>query len=443
MIRIFKAASCAFGAAVVAAGLLAWPGAALASGGGGPLWVSKTTPASGTTGGSCADPGWNTISGAIQGAPPGATINVCAGVYTEQLQITTSMNIVGHGKVVVHLPAGPDVVPGSTACDEASDGVEGANADQDGVSICGAITVTLKDLRIYAAWPTATCDDNLYGILIGGGATVNFTDSAVTAAGAVPLNGCQGGVGIQDGMAWTTPNQVGHLTMTDSTVGGYQKNGLTIDGQGSTATITGSTVRGIGPTTQIAQNGIQVSNGAQATITKSSISGNECNYPSVCGPNGLTQYGGTGVLFYGAAAGSSVRDSTISDNDAGVYYLANPSAKAPKHSQVLISDDKITRNRYQGVQLDQGRATVSHCTISSGNVGIQVLQYNGQTFGSHSVATHDTIKLVSVASVQVLSDRSATGDLPGTFTLTYSDFAGGAIRDNSKNLPIIRSHNIT
>ena len=72
-----------------------------------------------------------------------------------------------------------------------------------------------------------------------------------------------------------------------------------------------------------------------------------------------------------------------------------------------------------------------------------MLQYKGQTFGSHSAASHDTIKLVSVASVQVLSDLAARGDHPGKFTLSFTEIAGGAIRDNSKNLPVIREHDTT
>ena len=59
-----------------------------------------------------------------------------------------------------------------------------------------------------------------YGILVGGGDTLVMSNSAVVAGGAVPINGCQGGIGIQVGMAWTTPVERGHLTLTNVTVCG-------------------------------------------------------------------------------------------------------------------------------------------------------------------------------------------------------------------------------
>jgi len=424
-----RAAAVALGAALLVSG----PAVAIAAGT--TLWVSPAPTVAGD-GTSCADPGFNAIQAAITAAPSGATIKVCQGTYQEQLQITSSVTIKGSGKVVIKLPASP--ADATTACDTAP-GTGGYQPDQDGISICGPISVTLTGITISAAWPTSTCDDSLYGILIAGGATVTMRHSNVAAAGARPLNGCQGGIGIEDGMAWTTPNEAGHLVLSHLTVSGYQKNGITVDGKGSTAQISNVTVRGIGATTQIAQNGIQVSNGAKATVTHSSVRGNECNV-AVCGPHGLTQTQSTGLLFYGAARGSSVTDSMISGNDIGVYYAASSSGRAPTLPQVLISGDDLVRNRYEGVVLDQGKANVTHCTIASGDVGIEVLQYNGQTFGSTSIASFDTIKLMSSATVDVLSDRAATGDMPGKFTISRSDINRAPVRDHSVNLPIVRIH---
>ncbi len=432
------ALACAASAAGSAVALASADGRALVASDNAALWVS-TAPTVGGNGTSCTQPGFSTISAAIQAVPSSGTINVCAGDYAEQLTITKPMTIVGHGKVVVQLPSVP--ANSATACDTAP-GTAAYQPDQDGVVVCGAIKVSVTDLQIDSAWPGSTCDDSLYGVLIGGGATLEMSNSAITAAGAVPLNGCQGGIGIQDGMAWTTPNEVGHLILSDSQVSGYQKNGITVDGKGSTATITRVTVHGIGPTTQIAQNGIQVSNGALAAVLHSTVTGNECNYQTVCGPDALTQTQSTGLLFYGAAPDSTVTDSTISGNDIGVYYSANPAGKQPKAPQVLITGDKLQRNRYEGVVLDQGSAYVSHCSIESESIGIEVLQYGGtygQTFGSTSVADFDTIRMMSWASVEVLSDR-VRSDKPGKFEISNSHISSAPVRDNSKDLPVIRSH---
>lgn len=395
------------------------------------LWVSNSAATVAGAGTSCSAPGYSTIQSAVNAASTGATIDVCAGTYPEQIQITKSVNIVGSGSPTITLPA---VVADSTTTCDAAALASGAQADQDGVAICGAISVTLQGIVVDAAWPGSTCYDSLYGILVGGGATLNFNDSEVVAAGAVPLNGCQGGVGIEAGNSTTTPVQVGHLNLLGSSVSGYQKNGVTVDGRGSTGAIINSTVTGIGPTAQIAQNGIQISDGATAQIAGSTVTGDECNYPVVCGPNGLTQYGGTGILFYEAGSGDSVIGSTVSGSDAGIYYQADASG-GPASAFVA---DTLTADRFQGIQLDQGSAALSALSINGGDVGIQLLQYAGQAFGANYAASGDQISNESVAAVQVLSDQASTGDLPGTLSVTLSKLSGNAARvlNNSSNIKV-------
>ena len=153
-----------------------------------------------------------------------------------------------------------------------------------------------------------------------------------------------------------------------------------MDGAGSKATITSTTVTGTGETPTIAQNGIQVSNGAQAKITESTISANEYN----------PGYEATGVLFYGAAAGSTVTKSIIDDNDFGVYYL-DGSPTAPTSSQLVISTNKLIGDRYASVGLDQGWATVNNDELEGGKVGILVFQYEEQQYGPKGTGSGDTI----------------------------------------------------
>ena len=413
------------------------------------LWVSPpavvhalaVTNAAADT--SCATASYNTIQSAINVAPVGATINICAGTYTEQLTITQSVSLVAVGAVTVQLPASP--ANSETACDNAP-GNGPYEPDQDGVVICGTATVNITGITVDAAWAAGKCNDSLYGILVAGGATLNFTNSSVTAAGAVPLNGCQGGVGIQVGMAWTTPVEVGHATLRDDSISGYQKNGITVDGTGSSADIDDTTVTGIGATTQIAQNGIQISNGAFGAIAGSTITGNECDYPSVCGSDMLYDTQSVGVLFYGPAPGSSVTASKIDNNDEGVYNEED-SPRAPALPVVSINGDTLS-NRYEGVVLDQGWAAITGDSISGGNVGIGVLQYSsltfppdfGQTYAANGTATLDVIRGAAVAAVQVESDDAPTGDYRGALTVILSDLRGNAARvvNNSLNYTVFQ-----
>ncbi len=166
------------------------------------------------------------------------------------------------------------------------------------------------------------------------------------------------------------------------------------------------------------------------------ITGNECKNPA-CGSDSLTSSQSTGVLFYGAASGSSVEHSTMSGNDNGVYYLSQ-SPTEPSSSEVLVNKDNFTSNRYEGIVLDQGVASVNGNKVNgSGLVGIQVLQYNGQSYAPASAATHDTITGQGVG-VQVLSDNAA-GDVPGVFTISHSAFLTGnsiSSQDNSTTYAI-------
>ena len=390
------------------------------------LWVSSTPITAADSG--CAKPGYNTIQSAINAAPAGATVHICTGTYVEALAITQPLSLVAAGPVTVELPASP--ANSATACDTAP-GTDNFQPDQDAIAICASGTVNLTGLTIDAAWPAGTCADSLYGILVAGGATLNLTNSSIVAAGAVPLNGCQGGIGIQVGMAWTTPLEVGHANLSGVHISGYQKNGITVDGAGSSANIGATTVTGIGPTPAIAQNGIQISNGASGMIYNSTISGDQCD-AGVCGPDILNDTQSIGVLFFGAAAGSSVTGSNIDGNDVGVY---NAEQIAPTAPAISVVGDTLVANRYAGVVLDQGWTSVSGDNISGGNVGIGVLQYNGQPFAADGTAFLDVIRNAGIAAVQVESDRAGLGDHPGALALSFSQLRGNAARvlNNSAN----------
>ena len=342
------------------------------------LWVSNSAPVS-SPGNSCAHPGYATIQAAIAAAALNATVHICPGTYTEQLTIIQSVKIVAvdaAGSVKVVLPAAP--ANSKTACDEAP-GTGAYQPDQDGVSICTAGTVTITGLTFEPKWVSGTCYDSLYGILVAGGATLKATNVTVDGGGASPINGCQGGVSVQVGMAWTTPVEVGHATLAHDTITEYQKNGITVDGTSSSANVTSTNVVGAGATTQTAQNGIQVSNGALGIIKSSTVSGNECDN-AACGPEGFSQTQATGLLFYGAASGSLVTGSTLEGNDIGAYYVSS-SATQPTSPEVTISKDVFNGNRYEGVALDQGDASVKGDTITGpGEIGIDLFQYEAQAY---------------------------------------------------------------
>jgi hypothetical protein len=425
----------AVGVLMAAAGVAA-ASPAMAAPGPAVLWVAASGPVAGGNGTSCSHPGFTTIQAAINAAPSGSSVAVCAGTYPEQVQITKSVSVRAVGKVTVTLPATP--ANSSTACDTAINPQTGL-VDQDAIVICGPVRVSLTGLTINAAWHTNSCAGGLYGVMVAGGGTLTFADSAITSAGPQPIDGCQHGVGIRAGVAGTTPAETGHLILRDSSVSGYQKGGVVVSGAGSTALISNATVRGAGATPVIAQNGIQVSSDATAAIVGSTVSGNECNDAAGgCGPDGLNDDQSAGILLYGAAAGTSVTGSTLHGNDIGVYDTPDTSVATPKQPDAVIFADSFTGNRYEGAVLDQGNATVDASVFSGGDVGIEVLQYNGQVLSNAETASLDRITGMSTATVEVESDRASSGDLPGSFRISLSSIHSAPVLDNSTNVPVIQ-----
>src|SRR4029077_3127431 len=165
--------------------------------------------------------------------------------------------------------------------------------------------------------------------------------------------------------------------------------------------------------------------------------GNECN-DAPCGAIGLLETQSTGVLFYGAAAGSNLISSKVGENDVGAYY-ASESPTQPTEPEVTISKDVFTGNRYEGIVLDQGNPSIRSDTINgAGNIGIDLFQYEGQAYAPNPSGSTLKIEGQSQAGVKVESDKQP-GDLPGKFVLTKSTFSGnGTVLDNeSSNFEVV------
>jgi hypothetical protein len=123
-------------------------------------------------------------------------------------------------------------------------------------------------------------------------------------------------------------------------------------------------------------------------------------------------------------------------------YNIETTPTAPRAPAVSINADTLLDDRYEGIVLDQGWASMTGDSINGGNVGIQVVQYSGQTYGANGNATLDTIRNESVAAVQVDSDQ-ASADLHGVLTIAFSDLRGNAARvlDNSSNYTVLQLRN--
>ncbi len=195
------------------------------------------------------------------------------------------------------------------------------DASQQGSAIVivnGGDNVEITGFTITGPGPSG-CGSIRYGIFVRDGAHANIHDNLVQDIrdDVLPLSGCQNGVGIGVGrQVWGLS---GDAEIVNNTIVGHQKGGIVIDNAGSFAHIEGNTVTGIGTTAIIAQNGIQVSRGATATLLGNTVTGHSFHLdgnPSDWGSGGLLigDFGfgpGTEVSFAGP--------NTFSDNDVNVY----------------------------------------------------------------------------------------------------------------------------
>jgi len=409
-------------AAAVASMVLAVPAVAGAAS----VYVSNSSPVG--SGRSCASPGYATIQSAIEAVSANTAVKVCGGTYSEQLEITKGVKLQlasGSGTVRVAMPATP--ANSKTTCD-----TEGGLEQRDEISICTSETVSITGLTVEAEIPLETCAGGLYDIFVGGGATLKATsDDIVGASTTVNADkGCQHGVALEVGLK--TPVEVGHATLKNVNVSGYEKNGPTVKAAGSSLAILNSTVTGEGPSPYIAQNGVQISYGATGTIKNTMVSGNECEESGVCSATGEQA---SGVLFYGAAAGSSVKSSKIEQNDIGGAYVSL-SPTEPSSPEVKFVSTVFQSDRYEGVLLEQGKASLTKDTIDGTALyGLAINQYSGQPYAPGGEAKGCTIEGMSTAGVVVFSDKEP-GDPPGSFKLSTSS---NSIEHNAT--PVINESN--
>ena len=258
----------------------------------------------GTKGPACSNPAYATIQSAIDAAAAGATIRVCAGIYPEQLSITKSLTIHGDSGAWVQ-PVGMTANV-STLPEPTSAVINVANAAE--VNIEGLIIDGSKN-------GIGECAPYLVGVLYqnsSGELDHNaIRDMKLSAA----LNGCQSGDGV-DVISTGTPTTV---TISNNSIHGYQKNGVTVNQAGTTAYVRRNIIKGQGRTYGAAENGVQIGYGAQGQIINNIVTNHQfipCTGPDTCGA------ASTGILIF-ESNGVLVEQNTLEINQLSVYVQGN------------------------------------------------------------------------------------------------------------------------
>ncbi len=311
-------------------------GSANAFGAGHTLYVSTNSIGNDK---SCSNPGYNTVQSAVNAANSSDTVYLC-GVFKEQVFVGKSITLTGD-------PGAGLTAVGTTFSSDASDyptvfTTSNLNLPQ-ALLVTTGNNINVTGLNISGPLPgNGGCAEDEYGVLALSGSINLKNDDVANIKDTNPgLNGCQFGVGIQIGRtywhtttwAYATPNPdfSASANIDGTTVSGYAKNGITVDGTGSSADIDGSIVAGGGNGQVAAQNGIQISRGATGSVSNNTIADNAYNGSGEATAAGILVYGGGGDPL---ATNVSVTNNKLVDNDEAINFANyNSDASGPATSQ--------------------------------------------------------------------------------------------------------------
>jgi hypothetical protein len=321
-------------------------------------WVPTTmTVGSGET--------YSTISNAIAAASSGATIVVYPGTYTENVVIPATISnltlkaSVYNGSVIIDNPAATSTAPVvEIATGSTKDVVKGfvINGEGDGSSTGGVL------------------------IQSGASATIGFNTIENF------YNGSNSQVG--DGIVVNGSGRI-----QDNLVKSYQKDGILVDGSGASASVENNTVIGsatvssngtvTAATLNVAQNGIQLSNGA----VDSDIIGNYVS-DNYYDPTQVDSFFATGIIVYNvnsASAGDNgnfVGQNTFINNELGcdVLDVGTNLSFTPSPSTVVLT---MANNNFDengivgGVYIQQSAYVVANANDASNNLSDGFYTYQG------------------------------------------------------------------
>jgi len=316
----------------------------------------------------CPTATFSEIQPAIDSASPGETIRVCAGVYQEQLTIAKSITLAGDNGAVLM----PTAMTANATSASTSDQIAAA------IVVKNTTNVIVSGLYIDGSGNGITiCAPRLIGILVQD-ASATIRDNAVRHFRLPAAPGCQSGNGIE--VETITGSSV--VTLSRNSVDDYQKNGITANETGTTATITQNFVSGIGPTTGAAQNGIQVGFGAAGIVESNTVSNNiwsPCSSLADCSTNA------TGVLVFGSD-NVQVVENNIGTNQIGVFSNGTNSLISSNqifNSLVLdgiaiggnastIQNNEITQSDNAAVEIQGANNTITTNRFLAADIGILI-----------------------------------------------------------------------
>jgi Right handed beta helix region len=348
---------------------------------------------------------FSTIQGAVNASPSGATIDICPGTYPEQVSITKNLTLTGVSSgtsdaAVVVPPSGGLVTNGNDIF---------GNPVAAQVFVQGA-TATISHLTVDGNGNGLSgCATDIMGIYFQN-SPGKIIDNAVRnqILGSADL-GCQVGLAINVESNSGTPA----VTISSNSVRNYQKNGITASGPGTSGgpvvTITSNTVIGIGATTAIAQNGIQIGFGATGEANSNHVIDDIYINPPNCGS---ACYGSSGILIY-ASSGVIASSNTVESTQLGIVPATDPTYGPADGTTVNGNHIGGTQN-FDAIDLcSDGNTAEMNVIYGSAQSGIHLDDSCAPSTGGGNTVTGNTIN--EACAGILLGSGTGNTTTPNTF----------------------------
>ena len=369
---------------------------------------------------------FDTIGAAVDAVPSVSTIYVCPGTYPEQVSIIgKQISLIGvqttTGTPTITSPAG-GLVANSTS-------LSSGNPIAAQILIQGAPGLSnVSNLSVDGSGNNVTgCSPPT---IIG----IYYQNSSGTVNHVATRNqlqdpndqGCQNGLGIfvQSGNSGTST-----VTVSASSVHSYQKNGITGNETGTTITVTGNTVAGLGPTSGAAENGIQIGFGATGKIQ------NNTAIDDIWAPDTFTDPGdaAAGILIY-ASPNVITSGNTVGNTQFGIAYVTDMNYGAADNG--TITGNKVSATHiFDAIDLCNNNNTVTGNIINSADEAGIHLDGTCSGTGNNNTVKSNTIT-ESCAGLLISTGTGQVATVPNTYyDVLGTTVAGDTCQSNLAEAP--------
>ena len=323
---------------------------------------------------------FTSIQGAVNSVPPGSTIKICPANYGEQIVINKNLTLLGVNSGTADNPV--LVIPSGGFAPNTASLTSGHPIAAQILVQSPAATVNLTNLTVDGSNNNLNsgCDDaRLIGIYYqNASGTVSFVAARNQAQNAANF-GCQTSAGLGIYVQSASPS-TSTVKIQNSTVRGYQKNGITGNEVGTTVTIVGNSVVGAGPTTT-AQNGIQVGFGATGKVQNNTVADDDYN-------GDPSQGTGSGILIYDSG-NMTISGNSVTNAQNGIPIVTD--GAYPADTNVVSNNHVSDTHLGDGIDLCSNHNNVSgNIVFSSGQAGIHLDSSCGST-GNNNIVSKNTV----------------------------------------------------